>query len=681
MTGEKLDVAWKRALEGVRVERSKAGWTIRVPSGAAHWSLRVTIDPKKGQIGFTETVGAVGQSDDAEIELGRGLSYLGRHGGTCLIAERVVGSFLAKMVETRPGLVIPDDLVNGMKSKVAEVVSPVADDVMSHLNADAIHSLRAVEDFNWQVYEFYAEESELGHRRRQAAESYPILAEYMARKLGLRSGIGRDGFRLKDEIIKSFGKGADGSPVVSSAVIDRLNRVDVCLPIDTICGNGRFIQMVDRHLTITAFADILGDLPPDWIPKGAAEWQAFCDFATVYAFILKDSIGVDVKTLTAGCGGKWVEFRERLAKALTDTRPPLGLAEEDAERLRSAIDMKALGKSDKTQVPRMAREMVSRLTIPEGVSKEAVSGWITRQFVPEMSLTALWNACFEAELMVQSFADQVILPFCAAQSGQRSSIRSGEAKILARKAAANVLCGGKSLPAIFEVSRKYATMKPKIDTEVADSAEARRNAIVLANIPTDGWSPMFLNDIMTPQGLRVVCLYSESQLKEEGAALEHCVGGYANTCRNGGHILSLRRYNDDGSFTRVSTVEIERIPHGEKRFNVRQNYGRHNKFPGQPAVDAIKWVQDMVMKEQIAINHDGIKSYSTNLYGPDVDAVSIACGYDWSEPENLKRASIAWNEFKSKKYRSMRIAEFMADPDIAVLISYQNSGIPVMMKR
>ena len=84
-------------------------------------------------------------------------------------------------------------------------------------------------------------------------------------------------------------------------------------------------------------------------------------------------------------------------------------------------------------------------------------------------------------------------------------------------------------------------------------------------------------------GIRIACLTSQDALTAEGGAgadgegvagLDHCVGGYAGSCREGRcHVASVRSVGPDGREKRLATAEI--VP-AETGFAIRQLRGRRN---------------------------------------------------------------------------------------------------------
>lgn len=81
-------------------------------------------------------------------------------------------------------------------------------------------------------------------------------------------------------------------------------------------------------------------------------------------------------------------------------------------------------------------------------------------------------------------------------------------------------------------------------------------------------------------------LLTTSELKEEGAAMKHCVGSYSGSCINGRtSIWSIKQVNPDGSSTRILTVEIDNASR-----TIRQARGKFNERPSHKAKDIMnRW--------------------------------------------------------------------------------------------
>lgn len=139
---------------------------------------------------------------------------------------------------------------------------------------------------------FYTGNTERADFRRQAANSYPLLADILASNISTKVAIDR-GKPLTDIVSKVLG-GLSGN-VVTKPVLRRIAIADE-LP------EGSHIEPTIRLMTI---------VPPDWIPASGDEWRAFCIIATCL-FQDLDCNDEDVIDVVRGCSGKWVELAKRV---------------------------------------------------------------------------------------------------------------------------------------------------------------------------------------------------------------------------------------------------------------------------------------------------------------------------------------------------------------------------------
>lgn len=144
------------------------------------------------------------------------------------------------------------------------------------------------------AYAFYSGDGERPERRRQAAASYPLLADMIAANLSAKMAVDRS--RPLAEVLSAIlGGMADGD--VGKAVVKRL-AASPPLP------DGCELDVVVRFMTL---------VPADWIPHGGGEWTSFCHAAQ--ALLVDLGAGAaDVASLVKGCGGKWTDFCARVVR-------------------------------------------------------------------------------------------------------------------------------------------------------------------------------------------------------------------------------------------------------------------------------------------------------------------------------------------------------------------------------
>ncbi|MGY3581840.1 hypothetical protein ACVIGB_000089 [Bradyrhizobium sp. USDA 4341] len=557
--------------------------------------------------------GPAAKSEWADKKLSEGLSYFGffRRDEASTIVD------LCMRAQSDDGRQADDETLSEIRRSFMKAMSPV----VAAIDGEALKALRATAGFSRSDFAFYApgeggaDREQRRIQRLQAASAYPMLAVAMARNL--RTKLAIDGAKpLAEALIDGFGL-RDGRPVFSKGVLRRIQSLDWPVP------NG---------ITPEWLAEKLGSLPPDWFPKNPEEWNAFLSSARGLGRTLPSVSGMPFPDLVAGCGGKWTDFRKRLAKAHTDTRPPENLDEEQRRE------------------------------------------WMRNPVVPDESFGALQNAVVELEHMIETFARLVVMPAAATLGGETKPYLGEPQRAAARHAAARLLFGGKNAAAIFETSRHFATQLEHIQQIAA--GEPVRPAF--KQVAEDGWAPL-CNAVLAPNGVSIIPLTDPRELADEGRGLggtstlnedgshglAHCVGGYSESCRKQGHhIMSFRLINQDGSFKRLSTIELLPISEGDREMKVKQHRGRRNGEPPADARDAWDWFRQAVRDTRVPLNFEGIRQYLIGLVSNWNDDVERMCGYKWREEGAIERALRAFDPYLGKGLRGLSVQRFLELPDI-----------------
>lgn len=115
----------------------------------------------------------------------------------------------------------------------------------------------------------------------------------------------------------------------------------------------------------------------------------------------------------------------------------------------------------------------------------------------------------------------------------------------------------------------------------------------LSQLVTMEWYPLFpeqqINDVT------FTCLTTRDQLLREGAALEHCVGGYGDRCLTGAtHIIQVKTSSGERS-----TIEL-RVD-GNKA-SVIQNFGNRNQKPCDEITNAANVLLSKINNNEIPLN-------------------------------------------------------------------------------
>ena len=505
------------------------------------------------------------------------------------------------------------------KAEKERLETGVTAGLKARLNESALDIVSVTQDFTFADYAFYAADGERGERRRQAGSIYKPLACLFSRRPSLKLSI--DTARpLNEALAQAFEPKDDGSPRVTKGLLKRLRNVEATL----------------NHVTPEELLVALSEVPVDWIPKTDKDWEAFCVLTASVGRTLRETLGTSMDVLYSGCGGKWDDYLQSLARAYTDTRPPEGLTEEE---------MAAWEKSDKP--------------------------------APDTSLDAIRAACLHAEDMAFAFANQVVLPLAANEVKlERYNAMSYVQVSEAVSSAVKTLFEKKSAVAIFESARHWHSQRDHVAAELIEAdAQRRREQAAQFNqyeVPDDGWAPV-IQPVVAPNRVTIMPLVSPEELREEGQGLSHCVGSYAGACRNGNsHILSFRYYQNDAEFDRLSTIEVSGVDRETGRLEVRQHRGRANGAPPAEATQAFNWLQTQIAENLIPINWDRI-GRDNGRTKARVDDVHGRCGYDWKSRELIMEAMNNWGRYVSKRHRKMGLQEFAASPEV---VSVAESMVP-----
>lgn len=536
---------------------------------------------------------------DLGFPLSRAMEFLGLR-GDCGFADMFADRYLRNHPETT---VARRDITDAAKAWLnSGGINAVAKDV----NQDAMSSLSCVTSFHQGVYEFYAGAGERAIFRHQAAASYPILAGEIAAKISVKMAVDRQK-PSADPLTSVFGVDELGNPRLNHKLLRKLS--------------GRKIR--NGNMPLQSAVSILSQLPIDWFPKDDAEWDAFVDVADAFLRPLASETQLRIDTLVAGVGGKWVSFRDRLAKSYADTRLPDGLDEGQAKAWKPVPD----------------------------TSREAL----------QAASTALMD-------VIHAFRDLIILPTMASGFGATPFV-SAELLRLGTEASARFLFDGVNLPKMLEAQRHWHTQIANIYAATG----AEEEALILNEVEEDGW-PALCDTLIAPNGLTILPLTNPRVIEDEGAhgpdrfgveGLHHCVGGYSERCRAGtSHILSVRRVHSDGTFDRVTTVDIRDVSLDGMSFNVKQNYARGNTKAPKDASDAIDWFEEMVAYQQIQLNIDGVMTFlgARNIKHQDVGAF---CGYDWKKEGSVERALEPWRPYLPKRAREISVDDLREQPEFA----------------
>lgn len=331
--------------------------------------------------------------------------------------------------------------------------------------------------------------------RLQAAAATPVLAGIIASSGAMAGAVDRR-LPLQSLLLERIG--------LSKGGLKRLSKVSEPLVHGVIFGDGpvrgqdalgvdrlRMISLRGRFNEEDA-CRILAKLPPEWTPEDNASWKAFREICAAMVVPLNQVMGADPVELLKASKGKWIEFRDVLARS-ADIDP----AQFDRERI-------ALSTIDVIQV---VDELSRHVVLPLILNTVAGTG--------------------------QPVADA--LP--------------GDLD-LGRNAALQVIVGNSKnqASALYEVARRWASRIPSLDA-IVRPGEADEPAEV------ERAQPLICEPFIASNGRIIRNLNHGDLLVEESARLGHCVGRlYLRKSEIGDcHIFSVQSDTGEKSF---STIEF-----------------------------------------------------------------------------------------------------------------------------
>lgn len=539
------------------------------------------------------------------------------------------------------------------------------------IHRDALDALKATDRFDWGSLSFYGRGDEVGLLRRQAANVYPMMAEFFSNNSTFSRHVIQKKQPLNAELANVFG--------IKEKSLKRLRGVTHPL-------NGMTADEVIANSNA---------IPPDWFPKTEEDWESYSILSKTIGRVLGDQLSDIVENpleaLYKGSKGNWREFHERCAMAFMDDRPPEGLTDELQDALKSQVNWKSLKKAARKgddDLDSEVRKQSAKFDYASDREKEAVETWFREACLPDMSEQLMQVACDETLHMVRMVRDHVVIPAAARAAVGYGVLEEPVVTHNQKAAAENVAMKllfipdpdtpsiGKTAPNIFENTRFFLNDIARIQNELAggeDYAEALKESL-----NNDGeWPHLFSGFAEAPNGMYFEPLVTEDALQDEGRrgvnsdgteGLHHCVGGFGNRCKDGQHILSLRiPAQNRAGFERVATLQVENVSLGTGNIQTGMFYGRNNTFPGTEAEDARHWLRDALKSGEIQINARQIETYDRAyqaLVGQK-DDVEQTCLYDWRERDKINGAMMAVGRLVHKNVtKNVRSVDDLVDHSV-----------------
>lgn len=359
--------------------------------------------------------------------------------------------------------------------------------------------------------------------------------------------------------------------------------------------------------TIVKFATMV---PVDWIKTdNIEEWNSFCVIADV--IINNFNANSDqVKDLVSGCSGKWTDFARRCAKSF-------GYEGDNLIDIYSVIRLSSIDYLD----------------------------------------------------VINNFANLVILPLSTVGINEKLIDVTSELLNDSKEVSKLMLITGKSLPKLFEESNKWHNNRNRI-MEIVPSNLSAQDLKDVINKSQTGWIPLS-DEVVSPNGLSLVPLRTEAELKKEGQIMGHCVGSYGTKAKSGQcHIVSVREGNKS-----IATVEFslqDGIEDGLK-LKIIQNKGVHNSSPSSEAKDSVDWYMKSLERNFIPNNYVKIKAY----LGEKIfqDSLERVCNYDWRNVQNINTVLAPWAPYVATDVKKMSFEDLV---NCNIIANIRNK-IPVLV--
>lgn len=651
----------------------------------------------RGDIGSLAAAALSGALPTRELPMREALAAVGLVGDRTVLADASVARFAEGLGDARIVARLPrEDLVRAETKRFEEAGLALVRDAFE---PEALRVLSSAPSLMWRDYQFYAAPGEKGLFRRQAAEQYPVLATVLAGSFSLRAAI--DGQKplaqaVVDAFTPSAGRGGEASkPLITKAALNRL----------------RGVAWPCNGITPDRLAFALSEIPADWFPKDRENWDAFCDIHATVGTIIRQATGQTPEVLYEGAKGDWVGLRERLARVYNDTRPPEGTSEQDEAYLKEAIPWKEMEKMPREKVHAAAIEAVSRLDrarLSENLTDQMLVSWLTRFYAPDVGRNPLEAACRNVEAMLDAFTAKVVLPIAANATGAAEIFLGQSQRAAAQRAAATILCAGKSAVAMLESTRVFLNRSVEIlgggidqeDNETArKKAEARNQRGVLnaigiydTEVAEDGWAPL-TPAFQASNGVWCVFLTDPRLCEDEGRGFDSrnlgydafprrcadgtdglnlCVGGdyHVHMAQKGQkHIMSFRELTGDpeAPYKRLSVAAIVDVDFGARTWKLSETIKSQSNGAVHPKAEQAwdEW-QKAVKEGRVEFNEQGIRKHAGAARAKS-DDVAQGCGFDWREMPRLEAAMAPWGRLVGKRYRKMRLADFSTCPEMAAV--------------
>lgn len=580
---------------------------------------------------------------------------------------------------------------NGFK-KILETIQSKEDEFIfknifspfkNHIDIEALEITGSAFSPTEKSYIYYANtDSEKRKLRHQAAHSIPALANFIADKMSLRLTVDKME-PLQPALDNVVGKNNQDNSIISKSMMKRLN--------------GRKLDFKEFESQALNILAVLSELPPDWFPKDDQEWDSFL---TIHTTIGQAIQGEDrsYEKLYKASSGKWTEFKNNLALAWRDLRPPEGATKADMDYIEKAINLKVLGNLSKKhefeKIRSSAKAIAESIPLPKNLSVTSLEKWINNIYAPEnnkKTFEAMANAVNDIS---DGLSKRIVLPCVAYEANMKEVSIDRKIEKNSQDIAKSMIFDGRSLSDGLETLRKIRSqyngltqseigshtkediiIQDKESINISESVEKIMKEYM--GWPGDNmeWTP-FVDAFVAPNGVACIPLTNSELLSYEGEFMNHCVGDYHVThCKNDlERIFSLRMKNNADEIVTLATMAVNFNGNEySKKPYVSCVLGYSNSYAVSPACNA---AVDIMKNKLAEIEHMGINAIHA-LLGKDKNSIleqkhlhvednknriEKDSGYDWKNKKNIFEAMSPWGPFISKPWRKKPDMILESDP-------------------
>jgi hypothetical protein len=226
-----------------------------------------------------------------------------------------------------------------------------------------------------------------------------------------------------------------------------------------------------------------------------------------------------------------------------------------------------------------------------------------------------------------AYPDETVAPDEGLRHAMVAALLNTEAAERTQAASWRLLFGRKSMPAVMEKIADWHRRNYRIE-------------IAIGRAPDAVWDAPF--ERFVHGSIEIVPIADSRELRAEGDAMRHCVGGnaYVRGCIDRKSVIVSMRRIENGIRTRLSTAELTAWePEKPWRPGLVQHAGIRNAEPSLDAAVALE-----AMLEAFALG-EHVAPKASVAARPGIDGVSDQAGYDWMNAGKVENAIRQWAHF------------------------------------